>query len=67
MKGGLTCPVLLLPARLSSRPPPQATSDEGAEGRIELFGEAEMVEPLTSEGGGVGPWGEVSGKKNKRG
>ena len=35
--GAPTCPVLLLPARLSSRPPPQATSDEGAEGRIELF------------------------------
>ena len=35
-----TCPVLLLPARLSSRPPPKATSDEGAELRIELFGEA---------------------------
>ena len=36
-EGVPTCPVLLLPARLSSRPPPQATSDEGAEGRIELF------------------------------
>ena len=32
-----TCPVLLRPARLSERPPPKATSDEGAEGRIELF------------------------------
>ena len=32
-----TCPVLLLPARLSSRPPPGTTSDEGAEGRKELF------------------------------
>ena len=37
MKKAPTCPVLLLPARLSERPPPQATSDEGAEGRIELF------------------------------
>ena len=31
-----TCPVLLLPARLSSRPPPGTTSDEGAGRRIEL-------------------------------
>ena len=37
MKKAPTCPVLLLPARLSERPPPKATSDEGAEGRIELF------------------------------
>ena len=36
-KGVPTCPILLLPARLSDRPPPKATSDEGAEGRIELF------------------------------
>ena len=31
-----TCPVLLLPARLSSRPPPRTTSDEGAGQSIEL-------------------------------
>ena len=37
MRNAPTCPVLLLPARLSSRPPPRATSDEGAEGRKELF------------------------------
>ena len=37
MKRAPTCPVLLLPDRLSERPPPKATSDEGAEGRIELF------------------------------
>ena len=34
--GALTCPVLLLPARLSSRPPPGTTSDEGAGRRKEL-------------------------------
>ena len=43
MKRAPTCPVLLLPASLSSRPPPWTMTDEGAEGRIELFGEAEKV------------------------
>ena len=36
LKNDLTCPVLLLPARLSSRPPPGTTSDEGAGRRKEL-------------------------------
>ena len=58
--GLLLAPFFSFLARLSSRPPPQATSDDGAEGGIELFGEAEKVWPLTSERGGVGPWGEVS-------
>ena len=36
-QGLLLAPFFSFLARLSSRPPPQATSDEGAEGRIELF------------------------------
>ena len=41
--GLLLAPFFSFLVGLSSRPPPKATSDEGAEGRIELFGEAEKV------------------------
>ena len=51
----LTCPVLLLPARLSSPPPPWTASDEGAEGRIELFrfGRKSLAPHLGARRGGT--------------
>ena len=36
-KAAPTCPIILLPPSLSEQPLPKATSDQGAEGRIELF------------------------------
>ena len=67
-KGALTCPILLLPARLSSRPPPRTTSDEGAEGRIELFrGSRKSLAPhLGARRGGAVMRSELR-KENKRG
>ena len=61
-----TCPVLLLPARLSSRPPPWTTSDEGAEGRKELFRRRRksLATHLGARRGGAGRRSELGRRIN---